>query len=66
MADTYGDERRTEIVSDDGEFSIEDLIAEEEMVVTISHNGYIKRTALSLYNRQASRWAGQGQGTDLK
>jgi DNA gyrase subunit A len=65
MADTYGDPRRTEIVSDDGEFSIEDLIAEEEMVVTISHNGYIKRTALSLYNRQARGGRGK-QSADLK
>ena len=65
MVETYGDERRTEIVSDDGEFSIEDLIAEEEMVVTISHNGYIKRTALSLYNRQVRGGRGK-QAADLK
>ncbi|HEY2162629.1 MAG TPA: DNA topoisomerase (ATP-hydrolyzing), partial [Gemmatimonadaceae bacterium] len=43
VAKKFGDERRTEITSDDGEFTIEDLIAEEEMVVTISHSGYIKR-----------------------
>src|SRR4029453_19456327 len=43
IADTYGDPRRTEITSDQGEFTIEDLIAEEDMVVTISHTGYIKR-----------------------
>ena len=65
MMDTFGDDRRTEIVSDDGEFSIEDLIAEENMVVTISHNGYIKRTPLSLYNRQARGGRGK-QGADLK
>jgi DNA gyrase subunit A len=65
ISDTYGDARRTEIVSDDGEFSIEDLIAEEDMVVTISRNGYIKRTALSLYNRQARGGRGK-QGADLK
>src|ERR1043165_345753 len=43
----FGDERRTEITSDEGEFTIEDLIAEEEMVVTISHTGYIKRTSVT-------------------
>ena len=46
LAEKYGDERRTEITSDEGEFTIEDLIAEEEMVVTISHSGYIKRTSV--------------------
>ncbi len=65
MAETYGDDRRTEIVSDEGEFSIEDLIAEEEMVVTISHQGYVKRTAVSLYNRQLRGGRGK-QGADLK
>ena len=49
---TFGDERRTEIVSDDGEFSIEDLIANEEVIVTISHAGYIKRTSITNYRRQ--------------
>ena len=62
---TFGDERRTEIVSDDGEFSIEDLIANEEMVVTISHAGYIKRTSISTYRKQ--RRGGVGTiGTDLR
>ncbi|MBL0938712.1 MAG: DNA gyrase subunit A [Gemmatimonadaceae bacterium] len=65
LAETYGDERRTEIVSDEGEFSIEDLIAEEEMVVTISHGGYIKRTRLSLYNKQARGGRGKASA-DLK
>lgn len=65
LMETYGDERRTEIVSDEGEFSIEDLIAEEEMVVTISHNGYIKRTAVSLYKRQGRGGRGKA-GADLK
>ena len=65
IGDDYGDERRTEIRSDDGEFSIEDLIANEEMVVTISHSGYIKRTPVSTYRRQ--RRGGRGlAGTDLK
>ncbi len=65
MVEKYGDDRRTEIVSDEGEFSIEDLIAEEEMVVTISHQGYVKRTAVSLYNRQGRGGRGK-QGADLK
>jgi DNA gyrase subunit A len=58
VAAKYGDERRTEITSDDGEFTIEDLIAEEDMVVTISHSGYIKRTSASTYRRQ--RRGGKG------
>ena len=61
----YGDERRTEITSDEGEFTIEDLIAEEEMVVTISHTGYIKRTSVSTYKKQ--RRGGRGNnGAALK
>lgn len=48
----YGDERRTEIVTDTTELTIEDLITEEEMVVAISHHGYIKRNPLSLYRSQ--------------
>src|ERR1700716_599389 len=54
----YGDERRTEITSDEGEFTIEDLIADEEMVITISHSGYIKRTSVSTYKKQ--RRGGRG------
>src|SRR3954470_13194052 len=54
----FGDERRTEITSDEGEFTIEDLIAEEEMFVTISHTGYIKRTSVSAYKKQ--RRGGRG------
>jgi DNA gyrase subunit A len=65
LSESYGDERRTEIVSDEGEFSIEDLIAEEEMVVTISHKGYIKRTAVSLYKKQARGGRGKS-GADLR
>jgi DNA gyrase subunit A len=52
VVETYGDDRRTEIISDEGEFSVEDLIANEEMVVTISHAGYIKRTNISTYRKQ--------------
>ena len=61
----FGDARRTEIISDEGEFTIEDLIAEEEMVVTISHSGYIKRTSVSSYKKQ--RRGGRGNnGATLK
>jgi DNA gyrase subunit A len=64
-AKKYGDERRTEITSDEGEFTVEDLIAEEDMVVTISHSGYIKRTSVSNYKRQ--RRGGKGlNGQNLK
>jgi DNA gyrase subunit A len=48
----FGDERCTEIVDDSGEFEIEDLIAEEDMVITISHLGYIKRIPVGTYRRQ--------------
>jgi DNA gyrase subunit A len=62
---TYGDDRRSEITSDEGEFTVEDLIAEEDMVVTVSHSGYIKRTSVSTYRRQ--RRGGRGlSGQDLK
>ncbi len=49
----YGDERRTEVVYKAEEFSIEDMIAEEDVVITISHSGYIKRFPVSGYRRQA-------------
>jgi DNA gyrase subunit A len=55
---TFGDERRTEILQDAGEIDVEDLIAEEDMVVTISHDGYIKRNPISLY--RAQRRGGKG------
>jgi DNA gyrase subunit A len=65
LAEKFGDERRTEITSDEGEFTIEDLIAEEDMVVTVSHSGYIKRTSVTTYRRQ--RRGGQGvNGQALK
>jgi DNA gyrase subunit A len=48
----YGDERRTEIIGEAEDFSIEDIIAEEDMVITISHSGYIKRFPVSGYKRQ--------------
>ena len=60
-----GDKRRTEIVDDPGDLSIEDLIAEENMVITISHTGYIKRTPTALYRRQ--RRGGRGStGAETK
>ncbi|HEY7461561.1 MAG TPA: DNA gyrase subunit A [Gemmatimonadota bacterium] len=48
----YADARRTEITSDEGELTVEDLIAEENMVITVSHRGYIKRTPTNTYTRQ--------------
>ena len=60
----YADERRTEILEDSGEFNIEDLIAEEEMVITISHLGYIKRLPVTTYRRQLRGGRGKsGQTT---
>jgi DNA gyrase subunit A len=52
IRDAFGDERRTEIVDVAPEIRIEDLIAEEDMVVTITHTGYIKRNPISLYRSQ--------------
>lgn len=48
----YGDERRTELVPDAKDFTLEDMIANEEVIVTISHKGFIKRTPVSNYRRQ--------------
>jgi DNA gyrase subunit A len=60
----FGDDRRTEIVSEEGDFSVEDLIAEEDMVVTISHSGYIKRIPVTTYRRQRRGGRGlNGMGT---
>jgi DNA gyrase subunit A len=65
VAGTFGDDRRTEIVADQGEFTVEDLIAEEDMVITVSHGGYIKRIPITTYKRQ--RRGGRGlNGADLK
>ncbi|MBU0515696.1 MAG: DNA gyrase subunit A [Proteobacteria bacterium] len=52
IRDDYADGRRTEIIDDTEELSLEDLIAEEEMVVTVSHSGYIKRNPITLYRSQ--------------
>ena len=58
IKEQYGDERRTEVVPVDSDFSMEDMIAEEEVVLTITHKGYIKRTALNTYRTQ--RRGGRG------
>ena len=55
----YGDERRTEILAEEGEFQIEDLIADEEVAITVSNTGYIKRTAITNYRNQ--RRGGKGR-----
>ena len=52
IRDRYGDERRTEIVQAEGDISVEDLIADEEVVVTVSHKGYIKRVPITEYRAQ--------------
>ena len=53
IKEKYGDERRTDIVHAAGDFRIEDMIPDEEVVVTISHLGYMKRTVLTEYKRQS-------------
>ncbi len=64
IADKYGNARRTEIVAGGTDLSMEDLIAEEDMVVTISHTGYIKRIAVSTYRQQRRGGRGvTGMGT---
>jgi DNA gyrase subunit A len=52
IREEFGDARRTQIVEAEGEFSVEDLIVEEDNLVTVTHSGYIKRTPLSLYRTQ--------------
>ena len=52
MKDRYGDNRRTEVVHSDDDFTVEDMIPNEDMVITISNQGYIKRTSLSEYRTQ--------------
>jgi DNA gyrase subunit A len=65
IKEKYGDERRTQIVNHTEEISIEDLIVEEDMAVTISHEGYIKRNPVTLY--RAQRRGGKGKiGTTTK
>src|SRR5215207_6491722 len=65
IAEKYGDERRTRLIPHDGDVSMEDLIAEEDVVVTITRTGYAKRTRTDLY--RAQRRGGKGiQGAQLK
>lgn len=52
IKEKYADPRRTEIISDEGDFSMEDLIADEDIVVTITHSGYIKRLPVTTYKSQ--------------
>jgi DNA gyrase subunit A len=59
VREKYGDERRTEIIDESGEFRIEDLIADEDMAITVTNTGYIKRTAISTY--RAQRRGGKGR-----
>jgi DNA gyrase subunit A len=60
----YGNERRTEIIEDTGEISLEDLVAVEDMAVTVTHGGYLKRTAVDTYRRQSRGGKGRiGMGT---
>jgi DNA gyrase subunit A len=59
VQEKYGDVRRTEILAEEGEFRIEDLIAEEDMAITVSNTGYIKRTAITNYRNQ--RRGGKGR-----
>jgi DNA gyrase subunit A len=59
VREKYADERRSEIVAEREDLSVEDLIVEEEVVITLSHRGYVKRTPLSTYRRQ--RRGGKGR-----
>jgi DNA gyrase subunit A len=64
IREAYADERRSQIVSEVRELGIEDLIVDEEMVVTVSHSGYIKRNPISLYRTQRRGGRGKvGMGT---
>lgn len=64
LKERYGDKRRTEIVEKAEDISIEDMIVEEDMVVTVSHAGYIKRNPITLYNSQRRGGKGKtGMGT---
>jgi DNA gyrase subunit A len=65
IKENYGDEARTEIVYSASDFKIEDTIADENVVITISHMGYIKRTMLSEYRRQ-NRGGRGAKGSDIR
>ncbi|MDQ3766274.1 MAG: DNA gyrase subunit A [Actinomycetota bacterium] len=65
LKDKFADPRRTKLVPDEGEFDIEDLIADEDLVISVSRGGYIKSVALDTYRRQGR--GGRGvRGTGLK
>jgi DNA gyrase subunit A len=59
VRERHGDDRRTEILAEEGEFRVEDLIAEEDMAITVSNTGYVKRTAITNYRNQ--RRGGKGR-----
>ncbi len=59
VRDRYGDKRRTEIIDESAEIQLEDLIADEQVAVTVSHQGYLKRTPISTYRQQ--RRGGSGR-----
>lgn len=59
VRDKFGDDRRTEIIDESGELRIEDLIADEDMAITVTNTGYIKRTAITTY--RAQRRGGKGR-----
>lgn len=65
IKEKYGDERRTMIIYDSADFNIEDTIPDEDMVITISHMGYIKRTRLAEYRRQNRGGKGM-KGSDVR
>lgn len=58
IKETYNNPRRTKIIDEEGEIDIEDLIAEEDMIIFVTHDGYIKRNALSLYRAQHRKGTG--------
>lgn len=65
----FGDARRTEIVDEGAEFSIEDLIADEDVAITVTNSGYIKRTPITTYQRQGrggkGRFGAAAKGSDF-
>ncbi|MEW6206973.1 MAG: DNA gyrase subunit A, partial [Acidobacteriota bacterium] len=62
---SYGDKRRTEIIEAGAELTLEDLIADEDMAITVTHSGYIKRTPVSVYRAQKRGGTGR-RGASLK
>ena len=59
VRDKYGDERRTQLIDESAELQLEDLIADEQVAVTVSHQGYLKRTPISTYRQQRRGGAGR-------